>query len=64
MFNVHLKKVSRVCLGLFGFIFFVVEDFVIDPDLELKNNKKLKCKKRFKKIILQIIDFFKKIYFM
>lgn len=35
MFNVYLKNISRVCLGLFGFIFFD-EYFVINPGLELK----------------------------
>lgn len=33
VFNIHLKNVSRVCLGLFGFIFFDVECFVISPGL-------------------------------
>lgn len=34
MFKVHLKNVSRVCLGLLGFIFFDDEYFVTNPGLE------------------------------
>lgn len=34
MFNIHLKNISRVCLGLFGFVFFDAEYFVSDPGLE------------------------------
>lgn len=60
IFSVHLKNVSRVCLGLFDFIFFDAECFVIGPDLEWKKkhtHTQLKFRKRLKNFFLQIIDF-------